>query len=496
MKRNWMKTGWWACGCLWMAVGTVAAQPARKLSLTEAIEIAKRDSYAAQVARYSFLGQYWNYRSYRAELLPSLNLSGGVMNFDRSIVEVRDADSGRVNYVDNNSLSNDLSLSIDQNIPFLGGTLSLQSSLSRLDQFNYDAQTYNSVPLILNYTQPIRAYNALKWRKKTAPLEYANAQKNYLETMQDITINVTNLFFTVLSAQEDYRQSRADYDDRRHLLEIAKKRLDLGTTTKSELLQLELSLLNAKMDVNSSGLTLRTRLFELFSYLRIVDYDGIELLPPYYMPDIELNAEQVLDKAWAGSSHTITQQLSLLESQRALAEAKASRGLQVEFRGRLGLSQTGQTLPAAYRQLKDYENVGLTMTIPIYDWGMGRGKVRMAKTDVEITKTQIEQANTEFAHDVRTRVMQFNNQAEQCRTSLRAQDIAAERYDIMKRRFENGAVTVTELNTAQEEYESAQHLYISQLQQFWTDYYGIQKLTLYDFIRNEDIRVNFNDLVK
>lgn len=496
MKRNWMKTGWWACGCLWMAVGTVAAQPARKLSLTEAIEIAKRDSYAAQVARYSFLGQYWNYRSYRAELLPSLNLSGGVMNFDRSIVEVRDADSGRVNYVDNNSLSNDLSLSIDQNIPFLGGTLSLQSSLSRLDQFNYDAQTYNSVPLILNYTQPIRAYNALKWRKKTAPLEYANAQKNYLETMQDITINVTNLFFTVLSAQEDYRQSRADYDDRRHLLEIAKKRLDLGTTTKSELLQLELSLLNAKMDVNSSGLTLRTRLFELFSYLRIVDYDGIELLPPYYMPDIELNAEQVLDKAWAGSSHTITQQLSLLESQRALAEAKASRGLQVEFRGRLGLSQTGQTLPTAYRQLKDYENVGLTMTIPIYDWGMGRGKVRMAKTDVEITKTQIEQANTEFAHDVRTRVMQFNNQAEQCRTSLRAQDIAAERYDIMKRRFENGAVTVTELNTAQEEYESAQHLYISQLQQFWTDYYGIQKLTLYDFIRNEDIRVNFNDLVK
>lgn len=496
MKRNWMKTGWWACGCLWMAVGAVAAQPARKLSLTEAIEIAKRDSYAAQVARYSFLGQYWNYRSYRAELLPSLNLSGGVMNFDRSIVEVRDADSGRVNYVDNNSLSNDLSLSIDQNIPFLGGTLSLQSSLSRLDQFNYDAQTYNSVPLILNYTQPIRAYNALKWRKKTAPLEYANAQKNYLETMQDITINVTNLFFTVLSAQEDYRQSRADYDDRRHLLEIAKKRLDLGTTTKSELLQLELSLLNAKMDVNSSGLTLRTCLFDLFSYLRIVDYDGIELLPPYYMPDIELNAEQVLDKAWAGSSHIITQQLSLLESQRALAEAKASRGLQVEFRGRLGLSQTGQTLPAAYRQLKDYENVGLTMTIPIYDWGMGRGKVRMAKTDVEITKTQIEQANTEFAHDVRTRVMQFNNQAEQCRTSLRAQDIAAERYDIMKRRFENGAVTVTELNTAQEEYESAQHLYISQLQQFWTDYYGIQKLTLYDFIRNEDIRVNFNDLVK
>ena len=117
-----------------------------------------------------------------------------------------------------------------------------------------------------------------------------------------------------------------------------------------------------------------------------------------------------------------------------MAEAKANRGLQVEFRGRLGLSQSANELPAAYRRLKDYETVGLTMTIPIYDWGMGRGKVRMAKTDVEITKTQIEQANIEFAHDVRTKVLQFNNQAEQCKTSLRAQDIAAERYDIMKKR--------------------------------------------------------------
>lgn len=479
-----------------MAAMPVAAQQVRTLSLADAIEMAKRNSYAAQVARYSFLGQYWNYRSYRAELLPSLNLSGGVMEFDRSIVEVRDPDTGRISYVDNNSLSNELSLSVNQNIPFLGGTLSLQSSLARLDQFDYDMKTYNTVPLILSYTQPIKAYNALKWRKKTAPLEYENARRAYLEAMQDITINVTNLFFTVLSAQEDYRQSVADLEDRTRLMEIAKKRLELGTTTKSELLQLELSQLNAKMSVNTSGLTLRTRLFDLFSYLRMLDYGNVELLPPYYMPDIVMNAETVLDKAYGNSTHTLAQQLNLLESQRSLAEAKANRGLQVELRGRVGLSQSANDFPAAYRRLKDYETVGLTMSIPVYDWGMGKGKVRMAKMELEVTKTKIEQANMEFAHDVRTKVLQFNNQAEQCRTSVRAQDIAAERYDIMKKRFENGAVTVTELNTARDEFESAKHQYLSQLQQFWTDYYGIQKLTLYDFIRKENVRVDFDELIK
>ena len=132
---KYLRGAWW---CLWVAVVPEGAQQVRKLSLTEAIEIAKRDSYAAQVARFSFLGQYWYYRSYRAELLPSLNLSGGVMNFDRSIVEARDPDTGRISYVDNNSLSNDLTLSVDQNIPIQGGTQSLQSSLSRLDQYTYD----------------------------------------------------------------------------------------------------------------------------------------------------------------------------------------------------------------------------------------------------------------------------------------------------------------------------------------------------------------------
>ena len=81
-----------------MASVPVAAQQAvRKLSLTEAIEIAKRHSYAAQVARYSFLGQYWNFRSYKAELLPSLNLSGGELSVTALDLERGEARlSGRI----------------------------------------------------------------------------------------------------------------------------------------------------------------------------------------------------------------------------------------------------------------------------------------------------------------------------------------------------------------------------------------------------------------
>ncbi len=87
-----------------------------------AIKIAQQQSYDAMVAKQSFMSQYWSYRSFQAELLPSVNLSGSLLQFDRSMVEARNYDDGRIAYVENNSMSNSLSLSIDQNIAVLGAS--------------------------------------------------------------------------------------------------------------------------------------------------------------------------------------------------------------------------------------------------------------------------------------------------------------------------------------------------------------------------------------
>ena len=151
----------------------------QQLTLDNAIEIAQENSLDAQSARFSFLAAYWTYRSFKAELLPAVNLSGGLMNYNRSLVETRNYEDGRLAYVSNNTLNNSLTLSIDQEIAATGGRVSLMSYLHRLDQFSYDERTYNSQPIRVSYTQPLRTYNTLKWKKKTAPVEYEIAQKEY-----------------------------------------------------------------------------------------------------------------------------------------------------------------------------------------------------------------------------------------------------------------------------------------------------------------------------
>lgn len=468
---------------------------AQQLTLRNAIAIAQENSFDTQLAKLTFMAEYWNYRSFRADLLPSVNLSGSVGNFDHSLVSVRNYDDGQVAYVSNNSLTNQLTLSLDQKIAATGGTVSLQSYLYCLNQFTYDETTFNSQPLRISYTQPFKAFNALKWEKKTAPVEYQIAQKNYIAAMQDITIRVTELFFNVLAAQSDYKQSEATVRERETLLAMAKRRLELGTTTKSDVLQLELSLINAQVAQSDNRLTLDDQMYQLFSYMRVTDYDKAVLVPPYNVPDMLLGVDDVLQKAITNSSHTLEQQKQMLEAEKNLAQAKAGRGLQLTLQGEVGFTQTAGTFGGAYRHLNDNEIIGLTLSLPIFDWGVSKGKVRMAQAQLELAKTKNEQTHLDYMQELRKSVMQFNSQPMQCKNALRAQEIAEERYEITRKRFETGAVTVTELNTAQQEMESAKRQYIVLLQKFWTDYYSLQKSTLYDWIAQSDLQVDFKKII-
>ena len=184
-----------------------------------------------------------------------------------------------------------------------------------------------------------------------------------------------------------------------------------------------------------------------------------------------------------------------MESQKLVAQAKTNRGIQIQLNGEIGFNRTANRFKEAYKSLKDNEIVGLTLSLPIFDWGVSKGRVKMAEADLEVTKTQLEQAHEIYIQDLYTSVLQFNMQSKQCKNALRAQEIADERYDITMRRYEAGAVTVTDLNTAQQEAENARAQYIHQLQTFWSGYYNLRKATLYDWERKQNLIVDFDAVI-
>jgi outer membrane protein TolC len=249
------------------------------------------------------------------------------------------------------------------------------------------------------------------------------------------------------------------------------------------------------MAVKKNKIALDEAMYALFSYLHISDYSQAELIPPFQVPDLLINVDDVLQKAVSNSSHSLEQKLELLNAKKTLAQAKSSKGIQMTLSSELGFTKSGKTLGAAYKNLMDNEIIGLTVSLPIFDWGVSKGRVKMAQAQLDVVKTQIEQSHLDYLQELRKKVAQFNVQPMQCRDAKRAQDIAEERYDITRKRFETGTISVTELNTAQQELESAKAQYINQLQSFWNDYYSLQKSTLYDWQNHRDLTVDFEKVI-
>ena len=107
----------------------------RKMTLTDVIYTAHEQSPSALVAKHNFLGNYWAYRSYKAQFLPSLNLGATLGNFNRSLMALQNSETGNIKYVENNNMRNNLTLSLDQNIALTGGKVSVFTQLNRLDQY-------------------------------------------------------------------------------------------------------------------------------------------------------------------------------------------------------------------------------------------------------------------------------------------------------------------------------------------------------------------------
>lgn len=481
---------------IFLTVAAVSAYAQDRMTLSEAIRTARTNSVEALETRQAFISTYWAYRSYKANRLPGVNLNGNLMNFDRSLTLLQNPEDGTLKYVSSNNLQNGIALEINQNITFTGGTLTLVSDLSRIDQFGAGKSlTWHSRPVTLSYYQPLFSYNQFKWDKKIEPKEYERGKREYLERMEGITIDAVYAYHNLLLARMNNEISKSNFENSGKMLRIAKERLQLGSVTRAEYLQLELRMLNDSISINESAVDVREAQMILNSLLGYDESFEIEPVIESELPDIQMDYDLVMSKSLNNSSFCLSNELSLLNAESAVAHAKASRGFSFALNARFGMSQTGPEFPQAYKNLLDQEVVGITFRIPIFDWGLGKGKVQKAKAAQEVVKAQVTQAENDFRRQMFTAVSEFNNQKQQCMVSRRAMKVASERYELTMHRFREGNATVTDLNMAQTENDSALRQYINDISNYWTFYYTLRQYTLYDFIQGRDLEINVNEMI-
>ncbi|NDV81862.1 TolC family protein [Bacteroides sp. 51] len=471
------------------------AQNEHQITLSEAITLARVQSVDAAVALNQLKTAYWEYRTFKADLLPEMNLTGTLPNYNKSYSSYQ-LEDGSYKYVRNNTLGLSGELSVDQNIWFTGGRLSLSSSLEYLKQLGSGGnKQFMSIPIGLKLTQPIFGVNTLKWDRRIEPVRYAEAKATFITATEEVTMKTITYFFQLLLSKETLATDRQNLENADRLYEVAIAKRKMGQISENELLQLKLTALKAKASVTESESDLNAKMFQLRSFLGLSEDEILEPVMPELVPDIVIEYNKVLNKAQERNSFAQNIRRRQLEADYNVATAKGNLR-SIDLFASIGYSSQDQTLSESYRNLRDNQIVQVGVKIPILDWGKRRGKVKVAQSNRDVVLSQIRQEQMNFNQNIFLLVENYNNQAAQLDIANEADQIAQKRYKTSVETFLIGKISTLDLNDSQNAKDEARQKFISEMYSFWYYYYQIRSLTLWDFRNDTELEVDFEEVIK
>lgn len=476
-------------------VNTTAAQQVdavqqnpEELTLQEAIDLAQVSSPLARSARYRLIANQWRYKSFRADLLPGLTFSGNAPNYRRAFRENLNPD-GSTSLIYTQQSNATVGLTIDQPLMYTGGNLSVSSGVTRLGIFA-DENTYlwSSTPLVVGYSQPLFQYNDLKWRNRIEPLQLRIAEKRYDESVEELSLTVSQRYFDVLLAKINMDIAEFNVAVNDSIYNISTGRYNMGNIAENDLLQSELQLRNAESALTEASINYDQQINSFRLLLGLEPNAPIDVQVPDTIPDFTVDEQLALEMARRNNSTSLDFQMQTLEANRNYDMAVKESSFSAIIRADFGLNQTSENFSNLYEDPRNQQFVTLNFQIPIFNWGKQKAEVNFARNTQRQVADDIAFEQAQFDLQVQNIVSEFRQLREQVALAELSKNIGDRRYEVARNRYRIGQIDITNLFIAQNERDAAQRGYIQAIRNYWVSVYNLRRLTLYDF--EDDVLIN------
>ena len=457
-----------------------------RLTLDEVIDMAITKSSAIKYVQNQNVNYFWRYRNFKTRFRPQLVLSGDLPNYSQTTSPITQPD-GSIEFKQVSNLEASSRLSVNQSIPQLGTYIWAGTSAYYIRNLKNEQNSFSGSPFSIGFQQPLFAYNWMKWYRKTEPMIYDEAQKQFIEQIEEIALNATYRYFDYLRVQTNFNLAQNNLKNSQDNLRISQTKKELGQISDNDYSRIELSVLNAQKSLNQARMDLKNADFELKSYVGIAQDRDIELIIPLNINLFDIDPQLALAKAKENRRETTYYKRRLINADRELAEAKSSTGLSATLEGSFGLSNSADQFMDIYEQPEKDRRLEISISVPILDWGRSASTVKLAESERELTIYDVNKDIEDFERGVIVQVEQFSLLKDQLKTADEADNVAENGYQIALKKFQNGELSITDLNIALQERESAKRDYIRSIQNYWVAYFRLRELTLYDFENNRNI---------
>ena len=454
----------------------------RILTLEQAIALASDSALEAFKNKNLYLSGYWEFRSFKANRLPSVTLNLMPANYNRGFVSRYDSEEDIEFYGLQRFYAANGGLLIEQNLDLLGGTFFIESGLQYLRYMGDHAfNQFSAVPISIGYKQDLIGYNPFRWEKKIEPLKYEKVKKELLYNIEGISEQATNYFFELAMAQVEYDMARENVANSDTLYRIGQERHKIAAISRADLLTLRLDATNARNTLQNADIALKRAMFSLSSFLNMEKGTNIRLRLPSRPRELDIQVDQALSLARENNPDYLAMRQQVLEAEQEVDKTRKESWFNASLNASVGFNQVASNFRDVYKDPSRQDLVSISISIPLVDWGVRKGKHNIAKSNLNIAQISSRQQEVSLEEEVIITVSDFQVQQQLIISAEEALDIASMAYDETKQRFVIGKADISSLTLAWNRQQEAQRNYVTALQNYWLSYYKIRKLTLFDF---------------
>ncbi|MCD7972814.1 MAG: TolC family protein [Candidatus Azobacteroides sp.] len=480
---------------IWMLQVHMQAQTVT-LDLETSIERAGESSLEAFRAKNIYQAGYWEYHAFKAERLPSLTLTMTPLQYRRDFTERYDFGDNIDIYREQRTLSSYGNLSVSQNVDLTGGVVFVDTELNYMRNFmNKTNSQFTSVPVRIGYYQSLFGFNAFKWEKKIEPLKYEKAKRQYLYAREEISEKVIVYFFDLAVSQALYRMALENVASADTLYYIGQERHKIAAIPQADLLTLKLDAVNARNTLKNTEIEMKRAMFAFISFLNMEKDTEIILQLPERPRELMIAPEEALHYAQENNPDFLSYQEQILSAEREVDRTKKSSAFDAGLSMSVGYNQAGRDFRDAYNDPIRQDMVNITLTIPLIDWGVRKGKANMVLNNLNVARISVQQEEISLEQEIIMTVNDFNIQQDLISSAEEALSLANSAYESTKERYVIGKADINSLTLSLNRQKEAQTNYLAALKNYWLSYYRIRKLTLYDFERQKSLSYAFEELL-
>lgn len=465
---------------LFIFSGTISAFCQEAMTLGKAMDIALRNSPVLIQSKIALQQNRLNLKAQQSLLKSQFSLDLNPFNYNRSYIY----DSRTAEWFTSESMNSSGTFGISQPIKWTDGTVSLVNTLSWQKASNTSSDISNTSfrnNLGIRIDQPIFTYNKTKMRLKELEYSLETAKLNYVIQQLSVEKRVTASFYDVYQKQQQWHIAKEEYRNQQQNYEIIKNKVEAGLIPREELFQAEVNLASSESALYSGQINY-DNIRDNFKLLLGLPLDAeIVVLPDTSVDSIRIDPDKAVREGLRQRLEIRNREISIERGVFDLVRAKAENEFKGNISAEFGISGLSDKFNKIYDNSTNNQNIGLKLTVPIWDWGAKKARVKSSELGMQSDKINLEEEKKSIALNIRQLCRNLPVLEKQLRIAQKNIENAQRTYEINTEKYRNGSLTGIQLQQYQTQLTQKKQAYINAIISYKLELLDLKIQSLWDF---------------